>query len=98
MADRRIALATYAAARNLAPDDRLLLSALESMGIRAEPAVWSSSDVNWSEFDGVVIRSCWDYHRSFDAFIAWLAELDAHGIPVWNPIPLVRWNADKSGG
>lgn len=95
MPDAHIALATYAAAPNLAPDDRLLLSALEDMGIRAEPAVWSSSDVDWSAFDGVVIRSCWDYHRAFDAFSTWLARLESHAIPVWNPIPLVRWNADK---
>ena len=95
MADARIALATYSTAPTLAPDDRLLLSAIEDMGIRAEPAVWSSADVNWSEFDGVVIRSCWDYHRAFDAFVTWLARLDSHAIPVWNPTPLVRWNADK---
>jgi len=95
MPDARIALATYAAAPDLAPDDRLLRAALENLHVRAEPAVWSSPDADWSAFDAVVIRSCWDYHRAFDAFTAWLARLDSHAIPVWNRIPLLRWNADK---
>jgi glutathione synthase/RimK-type ligase-like ATP-grasp enzyme len=92
---RRVALATYAAAPDLAPDDQLLAAALERAGIRATPAVWSDRSVDWPSFDAVVIRSCWDYHRRHGEFVAWLDALDALRLPAWNPTPMVRWNSDK---
>jgi glutathione synthase/RimK-type ligase-like ATP-grasp enzyme len=92
---RRVALATYDAAPDLAPDDQLLAAALERAGIRASPAVWSDRSVDWRSFDAVVIRSCWDYHRRHGEFVAWLDALDASRRPVWNPTPMVRWNSDK---
>jgi len=92
---RRVALATYDAAPELAPDDQLLATALERAGIRASPAVWSDRSVDWRSFDAVVIRSCWDYHRRHGEFVAWLDALDASRRPVWNPTPMVRWNSDK---
>jgi glutathione synthase/RimK-type ligase-like ATP-grasp enzyme len=92
---RRIALATYSRAPRLAADDQLLPPALASLGITAEPVVWSNDSATWSDFDAVVVRSCWDYHLQFAEFLAWLARLDAEGIAVWNSSPLVRWNADK---
>ncbi len=91
----RIALATYEAAPSLAPDDRLLIPALARAGIDAEAAVWSDDGVIWETFDGVVIRSCWDYHRRAEEFSAWLERLDASRLPVWNSIGLVQWNANK---
>ena len=92
---RRVALATYDAAPDLAPDDQLLAAALERAGIRATPVVWSDRSVAWHSFDAVVIRSCWDYHRRHGEFVAWLDALDVSRLPVWNPTPMVRWNSDK---
>jgi glutathione synthase/RimK-type ligase-like ATP-grasp enzyme len=90
-----VALATYAGAPELAPDDRLLAAALDRAGIRPMPAVWSDASVNWKAFDAVVIRSCWDYHRRHDEFMAWLDHLDADAGRVWNPTSVLRWNSDK---
>jgi glutathione synthase/RimK-type ligase-like ATP-grasp enzyme len=92
----RIALATYAHAPSLAPDDQLLVPALAAAGIDGEPAVWSDDDVIWETFDGVVIRSCWDYHLQHARFREWLERLDAGRLPVWNSVSLVDWNAHKS--
>jgi glutathione synthase/RimK-type ligase-like ATP-grasp enzyme len=92
---RRVALATYASAPDLAPDDRLLVPALERDGVRAEAAVWSDPSIDWSAYDAVVIRSCWDYHTRVAEFFSWLERLESEGVPVWNPPALVRWNADK---
>lgn len=91
----RIALATYQAAPSLAHDDQMLIPALARAGIDAEAAVWSDDDVIWETFDGVVIRSCWDYHLRDADFAAWLERLDASRLPVWNPVSLVQWNANK---
>jgi glutathione synthase/RimK-type ligase-like ATP-grasp enzyme len=91
---RRVALATYGRAPALAPDDQLLVPALDALDVLAEPVVWSSHAM-WTAFDAVVIRSCWDYHLHSDAFRAWLDRLESAGVPVLNPASLIRWNSDK---
>jgi glutathione synthase/RimK-type ligase-like ATP-grasp enzyme len=92
---RRIALATYERAPDLAPDDRELPRALAQLGVRAEAAPWSSPDVDWSTYDAVVLRSTWDYHLRLDEFHAWLDRLESFGVRVLNSPSLVRWNTDK---
>src|SRR5205807_2399206 len=65
--------------------DRLLTPALAELGLAAVPAVWDAPDVCWEEFQGVVVRSCWDYHHRLEEFLTWVARLERAGIPVWNP-------------
>jgi glutathione synthase/RimK-type ligase-like ATP-grasp enzyme len=91
-----IALATFAALPELAPDDQLLIGALAALGVRAVPAVWDDASVDWTTFDGVVIRSCWDYHLRTDAFFAWVDRVTAAGVPIWNPPGMLRWNSRKT--
>jgi len=52
-------------------------------------------DVCWEEFQGVVVRSCWDYHHRLEEFLAWVAWLERAGIPLWNPPAVLRWNSHK---
>jgi glutathione synthase/RimK-type ligase-like ATP-grasp enzyme len=91
----RIALATYDGAPDLAPDDQPLAPALSALGARARVVVWSDAGVDWTAFDAVVIRSCWNYHLCINEFHAWLASLEAARIRVMNSPDLVRWNSDK---
>jgi glutathione synthase/RimK-type ligase-like ATP-grasp enzyme len=91
-----IALATYAALPELAPDDQLLIGALDVHGVRASPTVWDDPSVDWSAFDAVVIRSCWDYHLRNDAFFAWIDRVSTLGVPIWNPPAMLRWNSRKT--
>src|SRR2546422_2263140 len=92
---KRIALATSAKLPTLNDDDRLLIPALAELGLAAIPAVWDAPDVCWEEFQGVVVRSCWDYHHRLEEFLAWVARLERAGIPVWNPPAALRWNSHK---
>jgi glutathione synthase/RimK-type ligase-like ATP-grasp enzyme len=91
----RVALATQAALPDLAPDDRLLVPALAARGVHATAAVWSDPSVDWTTFDLVVIRSCWDYHLRHDEFLAWVARLERSGVVLWNPPAVIRWNGEK---
>jgi hypothetical protein len=91
----RVALATYRDLPQLNDDDRLLQSALAALGIDAAPAVWDSAAERWGDYQIVLVRSCWDYHRRLDEFLAWLAVLERSGTAVWNPAPLLRWNSHK---
>jgi hypothetical protein len=92
----RIALATSSKYPDLTHDDRLLLHPLTERGIDAEPAIWDAPARDWTSFDAVVIRSCWDYHLKYEAFLSWIGSLKEARIPVWNSAALVRWNANKS--
>lgn len=91
-----IALVTCARLPQLTEDDRLLAAALQAGGVEPRAVVWDDPAVDWTSFDAVVIRSTWDYHLRIDEFLAWLDRLEACGARVWNPVPLLRWNADKA--
>ena len=92
---KRVALATCTKLPTLNEDDLLLVPPLQELGVTAVPAVWDSPDVCWEEFQGVVVRSCWDYHHRLEEFLAWVARLERAGIPVWNPPAILRWNSHK---
>ena len=91
----RIALLTSSKYPRLTDDDRLLLAPLAERGIVTEPVVWDDPSVVWSSFDAIVIRSCWDYHLKIERFLSWTREIEAAGVPVFNPAAMVRWNTDK---
>jgi hypothetical protein len=93
---RRVALVTYAELPELTEDDRLLVAALEREGASVHPVVWSDAGVDWTWFDAIVVRSCWDYFHRPDEFFAWLARLEEERAHVLNPAPLLRWNARKT--
>src|SRR6266550_666434 len=63
---KRIALATGTKLPTLNEDDLLLVPPLRELGVTAVSAVWDSPDVCWEEFQGVVVRSCWDYHHRLE--------------------------------
>ena len=92
---RHVAFATSSAWPELTPDDRLAVEPCRSRGIRVSPAVWSDPAVDWTEYDAIIIRSTWDYHRRFAEFERWIGMLERTGCNVWNPCTLVRWNANK---
>jgi len=77
------------------PDDRLLVDALREEAADVRVVCWDDSSVRWTDFDAVVVRSTWDYHLRATKFLRWIDELERSGAPLWNPAPLLRWNADK---
>ncbi|HEV8317529.1 MAG TPA: hypothetical protein VGQ10_08975 [Vicinamibacterales bacterium] len=90
----RLALATSRELPDLWPGDRLLMAEFHRRGYVAAPVIWDD-DVRWQDWDGVVIRSCWDYHLKANAFLAWLDVLTAQGVAVVNAPEVVRWNFHK---
>lgn len=92
---KRIAFLTSSRLPGLAADDLLAAAALCGAGIDVEPAVWDAPAVRWERYDAVVVRSCWDYYLRPDDFRRFLACLEALGVPLWNPVGLLRWNMDK---
>ncbi|MBZ0310090.1 MAG: hypothetical protein K8I82_28780, partial [Anaerolineae bacterium] len=91
---RSIAYATCRDLPDLTPGDRLTFPHLNKHGFQVQAAVWNDPDVRWQDFEAVVIRSTWDYHRRYDDFLRWLDRME--GINLFNPVQVVRWNANKT--
>lgn len=95
MARRIVALVTHAGLPELAPDDRLLARAIEARGVETHAVVWDDPEARWNEFDAIILRSCWDYHRRVTRFRRWLDQLEDLDASLWNPASIVRWNLSK---
>jgi hypothetical protein len=92
---KSVGLVTCEALPTLFDDDRLLVDALTSLGVRAEPLVWSRPDIDWKAFDALVMRSPWDYFERVAEFQPWLQARIAEGARLHNPAEVLRWNFDK---
>lgn len=76
-------------------DDRWLLATAIDRGVDAQVVRWDDPTVDWLAFDAVWLRSCWDYHKRYDEFTAWLRRADAAGTRFVNDVPLVLRNSHK---
>lgn len=90
----RIALATCVRIPEPDPDQDLLIQALASRGLQPFLAAWDDPSLDLSAARMCVLRSTWNYYRALDAFLAWV-ERTAAQTTLWNPAPVVRWNAHK---
>jgi glutathione synthase/RimK-type ligase-like ATP-grasp enzyme len=90
----RIALATATEALGLDQDLEPLLEAFRRAGAIAEAVVWDATEVDWSAFDLVVLRSTWDYVPRLPAFLQWVDRV-ASATLLLNDPAVVRWNTDK---
>jgi glutathione synthase/RimK-type ligase-like ATP-grasp enzyme len=91
----KICFATSEKTLSLTPSDRSLFEAMQRNDMEVSVSAWSDRKINWSEFEVIIIRSCWDYHLRIGQFNSWLNELDRLKIKVFNPIEVLRGNLDK---
>ena len=92
---RLLGLVTCMAHPQVAADDCGLQAALDEAGVGSVGVAWNDPDVDWQDYDAVVLRSTWDYHTQHCAFERWLTQLEVAGVHVLNPVATLRWNADK---
>ena len=84
----KVVLASCAALPQGDGDEDALIDALRRDGV---DVVWQP----WGEAvdaDLVVLRATWDYTERLDDFLAWCETVPT----LANPLPVVRWNTDKS--
>jgi glutathione synthase/RimK-type ligase-like ATP-grasp enzyme len=88
----KIAIATCATLPVLREDEQLLSEELENLGIETKPLVWSRDDHRG--FDGILIRTTWDYWRQHREFLAWFEK--TRDLRMFNSRETMTWNLDKS--
>jgi len=76
-------------------DDVHAHAPLTALGWQVTSPSWRQRQVPWSEFDAVIIRSCWDYPPLVTEFLDVLEHIDSV-TRLANPLELVRWNLSKS--
>ena len=91
----KIGFATSSAYPDLTSDDQLALEFFKR-SITVEPVIWDVPEVKWCDYDLVVVRSCWDYHLKFRAFLEWIELLKDKQIKVCNGPDILKWNCRKS--
>lgn len=91
----KIALVSAAGVDVQAIDDRWLLAAARDRGLDATVVRWDDPAVDWSAFDAVWLRSCWDYHLRYAEFTAWLRRADDAGTRFVNAADVVLRNSHK---
>jgi len=90
-----ISFVTYNEKSELTPDDELLADYLRTKGISVSPAAWNDDAVDWKQYDAIVLRSTWDYHKKIDHFNVWLDKLEQLRCNVLNPVAIIKWNQNK---
>jgi glutathione synthase/RimK-type ligase-like ATP-grasp enzyme len=96
---KRLALITWSGLPPGAESERLVLPHLAEAGIEAQIVDWRMMDgrnpaLIPSQFDLLVLCSCWDYHLRGDEFTEWLRRT-AGEVPMLNDPKTVLWNLNK---
>lgn len=76
--------------------DHLLLEPLADRGWSAETVSWRNRQVDWDQFDAVLIRSPWDYQKDPRSFFEVLQKIDRSSAVLENKLDLVEWNINKT--
>lgn len=70
-------------------------AALTGAGLVVEQRVWTDPG-DLAGFDLILPLFAWGYQRDVAAWYALLDRLEAEGLPVVNPVSVLRWNSDKA--
>ncbi len=92
---KKITFVTCSTKPDFANDDLPVVDLLRSKGIKVLPLPWDVDFNNWSSFDLVVIRSCWNYHLHPEKFVQWLDQMESQKVRLCNSVKTVRWNLHK---
>jgi glutathione synthase/RimK-type ligase-like ATP-grasp enzyme len=76
-------------------DDEHLVNPLAELGWQVSTVSWRQTEIPWTEFDAVIIRSTWDYWDDVPAFLDVLEQIDRE-TQLANSLEIARWNLEKT--
>jgi glutathione synthase/RimK-type ligase-like ATP-grasp enzyme len=91
----KIAIATYDKLPDLTFNDQLLIPIFRENGYTVSPEIWDNSEVDWSSFDIVLIRSTWDYYLKPVEFKNWISQFINSKTRLINSAEMVLKNSHK---
>jgi hypothetical protein len=75
-------------------DEAITLEAFERRGYEVHLTAWEDPSIDWSDFDGVIVRSTWNYPLSVEKFAAWIGDVDSQ-TTLLNPARIMLGNLNK---
>ncbi len=91
----QIVFTTYQAYPDFSQSDSLVAAALMEQGHEVIALPWETELAAFQAADLIIFRAHWNYHHQPVAFLAWLDQVAALGVPYYNSAALIRWNLDK---
>lgn len=92
---KKVALLSTDNLQNFFTYDKLLIEPLKTFGWDAEEISWRNENVNWSDYDAVIVRSTWDYQNDSEKFVTVLEKINTAS-HLENNLELMIWNMNKS--
>ena len=92
---KNCAILTMDNLRDLSCYDNLTYAPLNQLGWGVHEISWRDRQVNWNDFDAVIIRSPWDYQNSPSEFLAVLNDIENSSALLANSLDVVNWNLNK---
>lgn len=93
---RRCAFLTMDTLDGFVSDDELVHAPLQQFGWQIDSVPWRKDNIDWAQYDAVLIRTTWDYHSDPEKFLQKLEEISSSGTLLLNPLDLVTWNIHKT--
>ena len=93
--NKKCALLTIQDLSNFESYDDLLIDPLNLLGWNCVFVPWEFKEVEWDEFDAVIIRSTWNYQQKYELFFKTLSKIDNSNAKLYNPLSVVEWNLNK---
>jgi hypothetical protein len=75
--------------------DCLIDAPMQALGWQTEVISWRNTQVNWSDYDVVIIRSPWDYQDDMENFLNVLSDIEKSTARLENSLAVVAWNINK---
>jgi len=95
----KLAILTSIDMPNMLPYDMEVIELLKNKGIESTIIVWDelikTDPQLLQKYDAILIRTIWDYFLKYDEYLKLLDFLEASKVPVFNPVEILKWNANK---
>lgn len=76
--------------------DHLLFEPFKKRGWSVDEVSWRNKNIDWDQFEVVVIRSPWDYQDDPASFLETLETIEHSSAQLENSLESVKWNIDKA--
>lgn len=76
-------------------DMPLITDAFKDTDVQAEIQFWDNSNIDWSQYDLVILRSPWTYMEKIQSFVEFCQLIERDSI-LLNPLSAIKWNSDKN--
>lgn len=92
---KKCAFLSMSSLKNFSVYDQPLIRPLNEAGWKVDHIAWTDN-VNWDEYDVVIVRSTWDYFQRIEEFLAVLQSIEDSNAILYNSRNLIEWNMRKT--